>query len=108
MKTLAVAGAVLLFAAPVHAFWGWGKYGSKAEASSACDAWVSEEKGELIVRVHANGSTWLSADHGVRYCDHEPETNQVLGYGRPDYIPGKIIEKGDPYPESKVLKRFRY
>ena len=61
------------------------------------------------MRVHDyNGDTWLSQDHGVRWCKDEPQTRQILGWGRPDYIPGKIIEKGDPYPEEKVVTRYRY
>ncbi len=47
----------------------------------------SIRKNELIVRLYADdGDTWLSSDHGVRFCTHESEIRLILRYGRPDYI----------------------
>ena len=107
MKYLVAIAAILLASSPANA-WPWGRYPSKSEASRACRDWAAKKEGMVRSRVTWEGGYTFVREDPIRGCGHERETRQFLGWDRPDAIPGKIREAGDPYPERKIKKKFRY
>ena len=105
MKRLALITITAVIAgSPAQAF--WGKYGSMAEANTACEEWaraggnfVSETLERAPFRPQADAPKdpvlmliaeqkhkqsgpmiWMDRMSSRRHCEHERETNQFLGY----------------------------
>lgn len=87
-------------------------YGSKLDASSACDAWQSKGKQITIVREYIKDG-WLKVQSinqvSVRKCIDKPKFRMVLGEVKRLNFPKKSYGKLEK-PEYKtwVAKRFRY
>ena len=106
----------LLLLLPLLLIAGCGKYGSYAEADSACNSWRFE-KGSVDIAnsVHSKAKTIP-----IRLCINEGVTSQILGYeySKADenttYIAsgtgaGLINENGNVLPTLRVIaKRFKY
>lgn len=128
MKRLALITITAVIAgSPAQAF--WGKYGSMAEANSACEEWAraggnfisetlerapfvpppegSRSKLGLLIaeqeHKQSGPTVWMGRMAYRRHCDHERETNQFLGY---EYNARRGQTVRDPV--RRVKKRFRY
>ena len=105
----------LLLLLPLLLIAGCGKYGSYAEAASACNSWRFE-KGRIDIAnsVHSKAKTIP-----IRLCMNEDVTTQILGYeyttaeATTTYIrksgTGLVNENGNVLPTLRVIaKRFKY
>ena len=99
------------------------RYPSKYEAETACDEWVDKGR-EWIYMRNKEDLLYMSSEYSIysekwrqlpeyveeindiRYCQHEQETRQYIGWDN-----GK--KAGEKYylgtiPDRKIIKRFRY
>ena len=105
----------LLLLLPLLLVGGCGKYGSYAEANSACNSWKFERGSvDIASSVHSKAKTIP-----IRLCMNEDVTRQILGYeySKADESTTYIIkggtelvnENGNVLPILRVIaKRFKY
>jgi len=86
----------------VEANWSnwFGKYGSFTEAKRACDKWTNNGVN------YKTKSAWGTFPKKSRFCQHDKETNQFLGWEYQNVEENKIyINK---LFDRKVIKRFYF
>ena len=104
-KATFLIAAFLALPNDAHAFFGFGKYASKAEAQQACWDWsnkgVKYEWWSNGIGIYRKG--WHKAKN--RVYRFEKETQQFLGYENKDIKP---IRYNDIQLSGRVVKRFKF
>ena len=90
------------------------RYQSKKEAEIACDKWV-KEGGSLKVETPDSSRGYAApVISRFRWCRHEQETNQILGWTYEDTLSSqdKEVYSADEWKaiweSGKIVKHFRY
>ena len=103
--------AGLLSPLAAKAFW---KYGSFYEARKACKEWELKGGSYKVEFEKANdikNKRWIAVKtNQLRNCEHERESNQILGFQIKGIKKGDYKALGDKASKIKIeiVKRFKY